>query len=144
MSTGKRSLHLTKQHITASRHDVRKFGFLFTGVCIVIGGYLFYKESSAWTWLGGGAMFFLATGLFGYPILRPIYIGWMKFAFILGWVNTRLLLGVFFYLVITPIGLFMRLLGKDLLDERINPNSVSHWKKRAVVPYDRERSHRLF
>ena len=37
-----------------------------------------------------------------HAVLRPIYVGWMKFAFVLGWINTRLILGLFFYLILTP------------------------------------------
>ncbi len=91
-----------------------------------------------------GTVFFLVTGLFGYPVLRPLYLGWMKFAFVLGWLNTRLLLGVFFYLVITPTGLLLRILRKDLLDQRVDRSAKSYWKLREVKPFDPKQCERLF
>jgi hypothetical protein len=135
---------LTDAKITGSRQEVRKFGLLFSGICVIIGAYLLYVGHTTWIWFAAGALFFLTTGLIGYPILRPVYMAWMKFAFVLAWVNTRLLLGVFFFLILTPVGCLMRLFGKDFLDERIDKNSASYWKKRAAVPFDRTRYQRLF
>ncbi|MFN0157105.1 MAG: SxtJ family membrane protein, partial [Bacteroidota bacterium] len=99
---------------------------------------------TAWQWLVGASGFFLVTGLFIHPILRPIYIGWMKFAFVLGWINTRILLGVFFYLIITPTGLLMRLFGKDFLSEKLNKNVRTYWIKREPTELDPKRYENLF
>ncbi len=63
-------------------------------------------------------------------LLKPIYIFWMKLAFILGWINTRLILFILFYLVFTPIGLVMRLFRIDLLDRKIEKNKESYWRKK--------------
>jgi hypothetical protein len=135
---------LTKAKIAGTREEVRKFGLLFAGICVLIGAYTIYRGHSTWPWFAGGALFFFATGLIGYPILRPIYIGWMKFAFVLGWINTRLILGIFFFLILTPIGVIMRIFGKDLLDERLDKNAKSYWLKREPAPFDRARCERLF
>ena len=127
-----------------TRQEVRKFGILFAGICVAVGTYLFYKDNTAWSWAALGAAFFAATGLFAYPVLRPIYTGWMKFAFALGWINTRILLGIFFYLIITPIALFMRLVGKDILDRKIDHSAKTYWKKRERVPFDPKRMEHQF
>ena len=121
-----------KDSILATPKEVRKFGIMFAIIFAAIAGFLLYKESTYWVWLAGGAAFFLITGFVGHVILRPIYIGWMKFAFVLGWVNTRIILGIFFYLIVTPIGLGMRLFGNDLLDEKMEPEAKSYWKKRTT------------
>ena len=127
-----------------TRQEVRKFGILFAGICAVVGIYLFYKESSAWLWLALGAAFFVTTGLFAYPVLRPIYVAWMRFAFAFAWINTRILLGIFFYLIITPISLFMRLVGKDFLDQKVDRSAKTYWKKRERVPFDPKRMEHQF
>lgn len=98
---------------------------------------------------GSGIILTLAvSGLFfTAALIRPgplkyIYIVWMKFAFILGWFNTRLLLLLMFYLVFMPVGLIMRIFRIDLLDRRIDKNRVSYWinKDRKVFkPLDYER-----
>ncbi len=130
--------------ISATREEVRKFGYLFAGICVILGAYSIYKGHSTWLWFAGGAGFFLITGLLGYPILRPIYVVWMKFAYVLGWINMRLLLGVFFFVILTPVGLLMRVFGKDLLDEKIERGAGSYWKVREPEKFDRERYERLF
>ena len=135
---------MTKTKTTGTRKEVRKFGILFTGVCIIVALYLLYRGRPIWIWFVGGALFFLLSGFLGYPILRPLYLGWMKFAAILGWINTRLLLGVFFYLILTPIGIVMRLFGKDLLDQRSDRGATTYWKRRTPVPFNRQQYERLF
>ncbi len=128
--------------IDASRTAVRKFGLLFGALSVLVGAYMLYRGHGTWVWALGAAVFFWVTGLVGYPVLKPVYIGWMKFAYVLGWINTRLFLGLFFYLILTPMGLLLRLLGKDLLDEKIDKNAATYWKKRE--PVDPSRYERLF
>jgi uncharacterized protein involved in cysteine biosynthesis len=65
--------------------------------------------------------------------LKPVYIVWMSLAFVLGWVNTRLILAVIFYLVFTPVGIILRLLRKDLLERRIEKGKISYWKKKETL-----------
>lgn len=134
---------MTKK-VSATREQVRKFGIMFGVIAVALAAYSFYKVGHAWPWLLAVGGFFFATGLFLYPVLRPLYIGWMSFAYALAWVNTRILLGLFFYLILTPIGLVLRLLGKDLLDERIDGAAKSYWVKRERVAFDRSRYERLF
>ncbi len=120
----------------ASAKEVRKFGILFALICAAVGAYLFWKESALWSWFGIAGAFFLVAGLYIQTVLHPVYIGWMKFAFVLGWVNTRILLGLFFYLIITPVGVVMRLAGKDFLDKKINRPAKTYWKKRDRTAFD--------
>lgn len=56
------------------------------------------------------------------------YVGWMVIASILGWLNTKVLLGIIFYLLITPIGLFMKVFGKLQYKHRVHDES--NWVKR--------------
>jgi hypothetical protein len=75
-------------------------------------------------------------------LLEPIYIFWMRLAFILSWINTGLILFIIFYLIFTPIGLGMRLFGADLLDKKIDKNKESYWKekkKKGFSPLDYEK-----
>ena len=68
----------------------------------------------------------------------------MKFAFVLGWINTRLILGIFFYLILTPVGLIMRLFGRDPLHRKLDRKATTYWEKRGSVEFKRERYERLF
>ncbi len=144
MLTGRRSSNVTKHEtLSATPKEIRKFGLMFGGICAAVAGFMLYKENGHWPWFGGGCIFFFAAGLGGHSVLRPIYTGWMKFAFVLGWINTRILLGMFFYLILTPTGLLMRVFGSDLLDEKMEPEVTSYWKKRTT-PVDPKSMERQF
>jgi Saxitoxin biosynthesis operon protein SxtJ len=94
---------------------LREFGLvtgaLFVGLFGLLFPWLFQLAFPYWPWIIAGILWGLAllvpTGL------KPIYHGWMFIALIIGWINTRILLALMFYLIITPMGLFMRLLGKQ-------------------------------
>ena len=130
--------------IDASHREVRKFGITFGVLGLVAAAVMVYRGNPHWPWPLAGAALFALAGLLAVPALRPVYIGWMTFARWLAWINTRVLLGIFFYCVLTPAGLAARALGKDLLDERIDRAAPTYWKKRDPVPLDRARYERLF
>jgi hypothetical protein len=132
------------KHINATPKEVTKFGITFSVLAIGLAAFLLYKGDTLWMLFLGGSAFFLLTGLFGYPFLKPIYIGWMSFAFALGWVNTRIILGVVFYLIFTPVGIFGRLLGKDLLGLHFKRQSSTYWVKRKPQAFDQKRYEQLF
>ncbi len=130
--------------IDASRPKVRKFGILFGCIGLLVAAYGGWKGLATGPWWGAAGVLCIIAAFAGYRLLRPLYIGWMAFAFVLGWVNTRLILGIFFYLILTPIGLILRLTGKDLLDRRIDHQASSYWVKRDPTLFDPRRCERLF
>ena len=132
------------ERLDTSRTKVRNFGFLMGGVGLALTVLFLWKGNPSWMWPLAGALLFVLLAFFGYPVLRPIYISWMTFAFALAWVNTRLILGLFFFLVLTPIGLAMRLAGKDILDKRIDRSARSYWVKRQRSQLEKSRYERLF
>jgi len=96
------------------KKELRQFGLIigsfFVGLFGILFPWLFNFTFPLWPWI-------LATILWSLAILIPnslkfIYQGWMLIALGLGWVNTHLLLGIVFYLIITPMGLIMRVMGK--------------------------------
>jgi hypothetical protein len=97
------------------KKGLREFGLvtgaLFVGLFGVLFPWLFQFGFPLWPWIIAGILWGLAllvpTGL------KPIYHGWMFIAIIIGWINTRILLALVFYVIITPMGLIMRLLGKQ-------------------------------
>jgi len=97
---------------------------------LAIAGLLALKHKSAPMPLLYVSLGFLLTGFIIPMVLKPVYVAWMRLAFVLGWVNTRLLLCVLFYLVFTPIGLALRLFGKDLLDRKLDKNAETYWHRR--------------
>ncbi len=86
----------------------------------------------------------LILAFFFQSLMKPVYIVFMKVAHILGWINTRILLGIIYYIIITPIGVIMKVFGKDLLDKRIKPDKGSYWVKREKIEFDKSRYEKQF
>lgn len=61
-------------------------------------------------------------------VLKPVYTLWMKLGLVLGWLNTRILLGLVFFLIFTPVGLLLRIFGRDLLDRSWDKYAPTYWK----------------
>ena len=70
---------------------------------------------------------------------KLLYKWWMKIARLIGWINTHLLLIIIFYLVFTPIGVIIKLFGRDLLDIKLEKEAASYWKKIEGGPFGLER-----
>jgi hypothetical protein len=139
-------LNLTEK-IDTSQGAVKKTGQAFLIAGVVIAAILFWKngvEGIAWRWfLGFGAILFGASYL-AYPVMKPIHVGWMKLAQVLAWVSTRVVLSLFFFLVLTPVGFVFRLVGRDLLDQRIDKSAPSYWRKRESIVFDPKRMENQF
>jgi hypothetical protein len=112
-----------------SHKQERQFGFLFAAVFTIVAFWpLWPLHAPSLGWLGGAGAWLVVA--LAYPkALAPLYKGWMAFGHVLGWINARIILGLVFFVVVTPIGLVMRLFGKDLLRMR-SPRSASYWIKR--------------
>jgi len=116
--------------IGESKREVRTTWIGFAVIFSVIASILLYRERSTFVYFYGAAGFFAFFAAVSPMALLPIYRVWVKFAMAMAWFNTRLLLGLAFYLVITPIGLCMRLLGKDPLDKKIDKKATTYWKEK--------------
>lgn len=116
--------------------EFRRFGRTMGMFLIILGLILCYLSTSYTTaFLTVGSTLLLA-GVFFPIMLRPLYVLWMSIAVLLGFIMTRIILGAIFFLIFSPVGLFFRLIRKDHLDEAIDPDADSYWKKREAVPYE--------
>lgn len=132
------------KHVNATPREVRKFGILVSVVFLLLAAFSLYKETALWKWMLCGSVFFLITGLFVYHILKPIYIGWMTFAVALGWLNTRIILGLTFFLIFTPVALFFRLIRKDVLGLQFDKEALTYWVKPEPKSLEMKRYEQLF
>jgi len=119
------------RNIKSEKSDLRKFGITVGIVLMIIAGLLFWKEKeSCQIFLGVGAIILLTTITIP-VILKPVYSIWMVFAIIIGWIMTRVILSLIFYIIFTPIGLILRLFGKQFLDLRWDKSKESYWNFRT-------------
>lgn len=124
--------------IKSGRKELREFGTTIGIVLMLLAGMAFWRGR-------GSAPYFLIFGIlsiaFGLVLpaaLKPLQKVWMGFAVIMGFVMSRVILTVFFFGVLTPIGLAMKLFGKDLLGERVIKECPSYWHERSGAPKPRE------
>ncbi len=113
--------------------DIRKFGIVMIVGFGLIGGFLAwrgYVTAPRVLWAFGGALGLLALAAPG-PA-RPVHKVWMGFAHVLGRINTTILLSVFYYLVVTPLALIFKLIGRDALHRRFDPSAASYWEPKAM------------
>ena len=104
----------------------RSFGIVFFVVFLIIATYPLINGDELRLWSLIISIIFLFLGLVNSKILNPFNKLWFKFGIFLGKIISPLVMGIIFFLVVTPIGLLMRLLNKDLLNLRFN-NNGSYW-----------------
>ena len=107
----------------------KSFGILFFIVFLLIAVWPVIDSGSIRVWALVISILFFLLGLINSKILTPLKHGWIKLGEILGKVIAPIVMGFIYFIIITPIGIFMRLLGKDLLNIKYNKNK-SYWLKR--------------
>ncbi len=124
----------THQSAKATGATERRFGLSVGGVFLALGLLLAWRDHpTIGTILGVPGALLIAGGLLVPRWLAPVERGWMRFAAVVGAFNARIILGLAYYLVITPVGVVMRLFGRDPLDRRLRTGD-SYWRKRPPQP----------
>ena len=104
----------------------RSFGIVFFVVFLLIAFYPLTYSGELRLWSVIISLIFLVLALINSKILTPLNKLWFRFGIFLGKIISPVIMGIIFFLVVTPIGLFMKLLGKDLLKLKYNKNK-SYW-----------------
>ena len=115
--------------IKSSRKDLKNFGVTIGFILLIIGAFLLVKEKDSFIYFFSTGSILIILGGITPVILKPIYRIWMIFAVIIGWIMTRVILSVLFFSIITTIGIFTRLIGKDFLNLK-SKNNESYWNTR--------------
>lgn len=131
------------KHISETKRDLQKFGLTVGGVLLAIGLLLFYfeKPSAIYFAVIGGLLIFF--GAFFPKILKPLNKIWMSLAIILGFFMSRVILTILFYLVLTPIALLAKLVGKKFIVLKYDKSAETYWENRTIIhkkpiDYDRQ------
>ena len=104
----------------------RSFGIVFFVVFLFIALYPLIHDKEIRIWSVIISLIFLISGLLNSKILTPLNRLWFKFGIFLGKIISPIIMGIIFFLVVTPIGLIMKFLGKDVLSLKYNKNK-SYW-----------------
>jgi hypothetical protein len=118
--------------LDVSRQSLRKFAFTVGGVLVLLALWLAFRQRNAWVRniTGGVGLGLLVAGAVVPQRLGALYRSWMALAFTLGWVMSRVVLTAVFALVVTPIAVLARLVGKRFLEVKADPGANSYWIRR--------------
>ena len=122
-----------------NKNTNRSFGILFFIVfsIVAIWPILYGGELRLWSFII--AIIFLIMGIMKSRFLTPLNFLWIKFGELLGVIIAPVIMGLVYFLVVLPIGIFMRVLGKDLLKLKFQKSIVSYWnKKESKINFNKQ------
>ena len=108
----------------------RSFGLVFFAVFLIVALWPLKHEEDIRLWSLALSIIFFILGILNSKFLTPLNKLWFKFGILLGSIVSPIIMGIVYFLVVTPIGTFMRLLGKDLLKTSKVKNTPTYWIKR--------------
>ena len=108
----------------------RSFGLLFFVVFLIVSLWPLTHEGSIRIWSVIISAVFLILGLINSRLLTPLNVFWFKFGMILGAIISPIVMGIVFFLVVTPTGFILRIMGKDLLNKKYDKEKETYWIKR--------------
>jgi len=134
------------KHIDSTKKELRKFGISVGLVFFIIGLLFQFVWDSQFTFyvLSGIGLFLILFGIVLPKVLLPLHKVWMTLALILGFIMTRVILSILFYIIVTLVGMIAKIFRKDFLDKRIDKNKKSYWHERETSTYTKELTERQF
>jgi Saxitoxin biosynthesis operon protein SxtJ len=118
----------------ATRAQLRHFGLIVGGIFGLIGLWPLVHGSSVRPWAIGLAVALILPALVAPRVLGPAQRAWMALGNALGWLNTRIVLGLIFFGLITPMGLVFRLMGRDPMQRAFDPRATTYRVPRQPRP----------
>ena len=119
-------LHKSKIKMNSNRN----FGLVFFIVFLILGLWPITNGEEIRIWLILLAFIFLILGIMESKLLSPLNRLWFKFGIMLGAIVAPIVMGAIFFIVVTPIGIVMSIIGKDLLNKKHDKKKETYWIKR--------------
>ena len=116
--------------IKSGKKDLRKFGITIGVVFLLISIPLYLTGKALFIFFGGIGVLLMSFGFILPNVLKPANKIWMTLAIILGWFMSRVILVILFYIIITPMALLLKIIGKDFLKLRSNEGTRTYWENR--------------
>jgi len=131
------------KHIDISDKAVKKTGLTIGAVLILVSLLLWYLGKVSFMYFSIVGGLFVILAFIAIPVLRPFHRLWMMLALLMGFVMSRVILTILFYIVLTPIGLIAKLIGKKFMPLGFDKNAVTYWEKREnqvkqQIDYERQ------
>ncbi len=120
--------------LKTGKTELRKFGLTVGGVFLLLGVIMLLRHKPHYPWFFWPGVALVLLGAAIPSVLKPVYLAWMTLGHALGFVVSNVLLTVFFFLVMTSIGLIARLSGKDFLRLKLDRNAATYWLPRSKTP----------
>ena len=112
----------------------RSFGLVFFIVFLIVALWPLKYEGDIRLWSLILSIIFIILGILNSKLLTPLNKLWLKFGLFLGTIVSPVVMGIVFYVIVTPMGILMRLLGKDLLKMNKIKSASTYWSKRDKRP----------
>jgi len=132
------------EKLNLDKNSLRKFGITMGIFFLIITFIIVLNNKEGIIPASIISIIFIILAVMAPVSLKPVYIFWMRLAFILAWINTRLILSILFYLIFAPVGIGMRLFGGDLLDKKIDKNKESYWINKVKAAFKQSDYERQF
>ncbi|XOV81722.1 MAG: SxtJ family membrane protein [bacterium] len=120
----------TQEHLEVEIGSTRSFGIVFSIVFLIIGLWPLINGNDLRIWSLGIAGTFLAVAFFAPQILAPLNRLWFKFGMLLARIINPIVMFIIYVITILPIGILLRLSGKDLLRQKMDDTTTSYWISR--------------
>ena len=108
----------------------RSFGLIFFVVFLIVALWPLKSGEDIRIWSLALSIIFFSLGILNSKLLTPLNKLWSKFGIFLGVIVSPIIMGIVYFLVVTPTGAFMRFLGKDLLKTNKTKSASTYWIKR--------------
>ena len=117
----------------------KSFGYLFFGIFLALAVWVYVKNQNLNYWLIGTSTVFLVLTLIKSKLLDVLNDLWIKFGELLGKIVAPIIMSIVFFLIVTPIGLVLKIVKKDLLKLKFN-NDKSYWieKNKTIESMDKQ------
>ena len=129
----------TKSYINITNSTDRNFGLVFGSIFLLVSFYPLLQSLNIRLWALLVAIVFFVLAFFKPKYLSLLNKLWFRLGMLLGAIIAPLVMASIFFLTVTPIGLAIRFIGKDLLTKKLDKNSktywIERWNKNTIIPY---------
>jgi len=132
------------KHIDNSDEAVKKTGLTVGVVLILVSLLLWYLDKTSFIYFSIIGGLFVILAIIAIPVLRPFHKLWMMLALAMGFVMSRVILTILYYLVLTPIGLLAKIVSKKFMPIGFDKNEKTSWEKRDLTDKNKIQHERQF